>query len=101
MSYTLYELALNPKIQKLVQQEIDSAFATSDSKGEITEEVINKLPFLEQCLMETVRIHSPVFHLSKVCLKETEFPPQYENSTTSLKLEEGMNVVIPVYALHL
>lgn len=99
MSYTLYEMALNPDVQKLAQQEVDSVLAASN--GEITEDVINKLTFLEQCLMETVRVHSSVFHLSKVCLKETEFPPQYESSTTNLKLEEGMNVVIPVYALHL
>lgn len=99
MSYTLYEMALNPDIQKKAQAEIDLVLAAS--KNEITEEVINKLEFLEMCLMETVRIHCPVFHLSKVCLKECDFPPQYETSTTSLKVEAGTNVIIPVYALHL
>jgi cytochrome P450 family 6 len=99
MSYTLFEMAINPDIQKKVQKEIDEALKSSN--GEITEEVINKLTFLEQCLMETVRVHCPVFQLSKISLKETEFPPQYENSTKTLKLAEETNVVIPVYALHL
>jgi cytochrome P450 family 6 len=99
MSYTLYEMALNPDIQRRVQKEVDEAL--DSSKGEITEEVINKLTVLEQCIMETVRVHCPVFHLSKVNLKETEFPPQYENSSKTLKVEEETNVVIPVYALHL
>lgn len=99
MSFTLYELALNPAIQKKVQEEIDSVLAAS--KGEITEEAVNNLVYLEQCLMENVRIHCPVFHLSKISLKEFEFPPQYENSTANLKLEADINVVIPVTALHL
>lgn len=99
MAYTLYEMALNPDIQKKAQAEIDLIFA--DSKNEINEEVINKLEFLETCLMETVRIHCPVFHLSKKSLKEYEFPPQFETSTNSLKIEAGTNVIIPVYALHL
>lgn len=99
MSFTLYEFAMNPDIQKKARAEIDAALA--ESKGEITEEVINKLVYLEQCLMETVRVHSPVFHLSKVSLKEHEFPPQYENSKTPLKLDEGINVIIPVHAMHL
>lgn len=99
MAYTLYEMALHPELQKRAQAEIDPIFA--DSKNEINEEVINKLEFLETCLMETVRYHCPVFQMSKVSLKECEFPPQYETSTNSLKLEAGTNVVIPVYALHL
>lgn len=99
MSYTLYELAMNPDVQKRLQQEVDEVLA--GSKGEITEEVISKLTYLEQCIMETVRFHCPVFHLSKVNLKETEFPPQYESSSKTLTVEEGTNVVIPVYALHL
>lgn len=99
MSFTLYELALNPEIQKRAQKEIDEVLGASN--GEINEEVINKLEFLDQCLMENVRVHCPVFTLTKVNLKETEFPPQYENSTKSLQLKEETSVIIPVTGLHL
>jgi cytochrome P450 family 6 len=99
MSFTLFEMAMNPEIQKKAQEEVDKVLGAS--KGEITEEAINKLEFLEQCLMETVRIHCPVFHLSKISLKECEFPPQYETSTATLTVDAGTNVVIPVHALHL
>lgn len=99
MSYTIYELAKNPEIQKKAQEEVDRFLAKSN--GEITEEVVSKLEYLEQCVMETVRVHCPVFHLSKVSLSETEFPPQYENSTKPLVLDKGTNVIIPVYAIHL
>lgn len=99
MSFTLYEMATNLDLQKRAQKEIDSLLALS--KGEINEEVINKSEFIENCIMETVRVHCPVFQLSKISIKETEFPPQYENSTQSLVVEEGTNVVIPILGLHL
>lgn len=99
MSYTIYEFAMNPDIQKKAQEEVDK-FLT-ESKGEITEEVVSKLEYLEQCIMETVRVHCPVFHLSKINLTETEFPPQYEDSTKPLVLDKDTNVIIPVYAIHL
>lgn len=98
MSMTLYELALNPQIQNRVQLEIDQLLA--DSSGEITENVINGAVYLEQCIMEVVRLHCPVFNLSKFSIKEYELPPQFEGSTKSLKIPSGTNVVIPVYALH-
>lgn len=99
MSYAMYEFALNPDVQRRVQEEIDAALGTTN--GEINEEVLNKLVYLEQCLMETVRVHSAVFHLSKVNLEAVEFPPQYENSTKGLTIDKGTNVVIPVNSFHL
>jgi cytochrome P450 len=99
MSMTLYELALNPQIQKRVQLELDQLLA--ESNGEITEKVILGSEYLEQCIMEVVRLHCPVFNLSKSSIREYEFPPQFEGSTKSLKMPAGTNVVIPVYAIHL
>ncbi|XP_070508374.1 cytochrome P450 6k1-like [Chironomus tepperi] len=98
MSMTLYELALNPQIQKRVQLELDQLL--TESNGEITEKVILGAEYLEQCIMEVVRLHCPVFNLSKFSVREYEFPPQFEGSTKSLKLPGGTNVVIPVYAIH-
>lgn len=99
MAYTLLEMALNPEIQRKVQTEVDKLLA--DSKGEITEDVINKLEYLETCLMETVRMHCPVFQLQKLNLQSFELPPQYETSTNTVDLEPETPVIIPVYGLHL
>lgn len=99
MSMTLYELALNPHIQKRVQLEVDQLLA--ESNGEINEKVILGAEYLEQCIMEVVRLHCPVFNLSKFSIRDYEFPPQYEGSTKSVKMPSGTNVVIPVYAIHL
>lgn len=96
---TLYELALNPEIQRRVQAEIDGLLA--ESNGEITEDVINKLQYLECCIMEVVRLHCPVFTLTKMNLKEYELPPQFEGSTKNVKIPVDTSVILPVYALHL
>lgn len=96
---TLYELALNPDIQRRVQAEIDEFFA--DTNGEITDDVISRLPYLECCIHEAVRLHCPVFALTKVSLKEYELPPQYESSVKNVTLPAGTSVILPVYALHL
>ncbi|KAG5667101.1 hypothetical protein PVAND_015100 [Polypedilum vanderplanki] len=98
MSMTLYQLALNPEVQKRAQLEIDQLLALN---SEINENVINNTEYLECCIMETVRMHCPVFHMAKISLKEHEFPPQYESSSKTVKLPEGTCVVIPVYAIHL
>lgn len=99
MSFGMYELAVNPEVHQTAQEEVDRVL--DETKGEITDEVLVKLEYLEQCIMETVRFHSAVFHLSKVSLSETEFPPQFEDETKSLTIEKDTNVIIPVYAIHL
>jgi hypothetical protein len=91
-------LAANQDVQKKAQAEIDLAF--SATKGEINEEFIQKLEFLDRCIQETTRMHGPVFTLTKICLKEYEFPGQYEDSTDRLKVEPGTVCVIPARAIH-
>lgn len=98
MSMTLYELAINPDMQKRVQAEVDELLA--ETNGEITDDVINRLTYLECCIMESVRVHCPVFWLSKINLKEYELPPQYESSVKNVTIPEGTNVIMPVFALH-
>lgn len=99
MSMTLYELALNQDLQRRVQAEVDGLLA--ETNGEITDDVINRLQYLECCIQEAVRLHCPVFTLSKMNLKEYELPPQYETSVKNVTIPAGTSVILPVYALHL
>lgn len=116
-------MAVNQEVQKKVQAEIDLAFA--ETKGEITDEFLQKLEFLDRCIQETARMHSPgnffpepsfekprvynlkfshhliVFTLMKICISEYEFPGQYEESTDRLMIEPGIVCIIPTRAIHL
>jgi cytochrome P450 family 6 len=46
MSFCLYELALNPEIQRRVQDEIDNVLQKHD--GEITYEAIQQMEYLDK-----------------------------------------------------
>lgn len=98
MTFMLYRLALNPDIQRKAQAEVDAVF--HESNGQITDEALAKLEYLEMILLETLRLHHAVFTMSKINLREYELPPQYMTSTKSLKIEKETICIIPVYGLH-
>lgn len=98
MAYALYELALNQNIQSQVQNEVDSIL--EDTNGELTEKALTRMEYLEQCLMETARMHSPFFHTSRVSLQDFEIPPQFGDSEEKVKIDAGVIAVIPISAIH-
>uniref|UniRef100_A0A182LTA8 Cytochrome P450 n=1 Tax=Anopheles culicifacies TaxID=139723 RepID=A0A182LTA8_9DIPT len=98
MSYLLYELAANPSIQDKVVKELRTVM--DESEGQLTEAGLHKLVYMEAAMMETLRMHTPVFTLPRICTKDFELPPQFPNDTKRVTLQAGTSVVIPVYAIH-
>ncbi|XP_035794485.1 probable cytochrome P450 308a1 [Anopheles albimanus] len=98
MCYLLYELAANSSEQEKVVKELRTVLKETD--GKLTEPSLHKLTYLEAAMMETLRMHSPVFTLPRVCTKDFELPPQFPNDTKQVTLRRGTSVVIPVYAIH-
>ncbi|XP_052872306.1 probable cytochrome P450 308a1 [Anopheles cruzii] len=98
MCYLLYELAANPPIQDRVVQEIRSVL--QETGGQLTEAGLQKLTYMEAAMMETLRMHSPVFTLPRVCTKDFVLPPQFPGDTKQVVLRRGTSVVVPVYAIH-
>lgn len=97
MSYFLYELASNQHIQDRVLNEIDCVLKEYD--GKLTDEAVQKLVYMERAMHETLRMHSPVFTITKVCTKEFELPTQYE-AGKRVTMPIGMSAIIPVNAIH-
>lgn len=50
MTYCLYQLAVNPDIQKRIQDEIDESFEQYGNNGQLTEECVHSMTYLEQTL---------------------------------------------------
>uniref|UniRef100_A0A182PZ78 Uncharacterized protein n=1 Tax=Anopheles epiroticus TaxID=199890 RepID=A0A182PZ78_9DIPT len=98
MSYLLYELAANPSIQERVVKELRTVM--EESGGQLTEAGLHKLVYMEAAMMETLRMHTPVFTLPRICTKDYELPPQFPNDTKRITLRRGTSVIIPVYAIH-
>ncbi|XP_069672361.1 cytochrome P450 6k1-like isoform X2 [Periplaneta americana] len=91
MSFFLYEMALNPKIQKCVQDEVDDVL--ENHNGTITYEAIMEMHYLDKCISETLRKYPSVPFLNRVCTKAYKIPD------TDVIIEEGINVLIPTMAL--
>uniref|UniRef100_A0A0C9Q432 CYP6J1 protein n=1 Tax=Fopius arisanus TaxID=64838 RepID=A0A0C9Q432_9HYME len=92
ISNCLYEMAMNPVIQKKLRAEIREYLEKSN--GEITYEGLNQMKYLDKCLNETLRKYPPVTIITRKSLKEYIFPG------TGFKLPGGVKVWIPVFAIH-
>ncbi|XP_062540503.1 probable cytochrome P450 308a1 [Armigeres subalbatus] len=100
MCYFLYELAANQHIQDRVLNEIDCVLKEYD--GKLTDEAVNKLVYMERAMLETLRLHSPVYTMTKVCIEDYELPTQYSDDRGKrITLKKGMSAIIPIHAIHL
>uniref|UniRef100_A0A6B2E7K6 Putative cytochrome n=1 Tax=Phlebotomus kandelakii TaxID=1109342 RepID=A0A6B2E7K6_9DIPT len=98
MTFTLYELARYPEIQKRVQDEIDRV---TSMRGEMTDEGIMELELLDRCIHETLRLHSVVFNMTRICTKSFELPPQFSTGSQPVTIEAGTPIIIPMSAIHM
>ncbi|KAJ3642930.1 hypothetical protein Zmor_025677 [Zophobas morio] len=92
MTFTLYELARNPHLQEKVRQEINTVLDKHD--GKITYEAIQEMKYMDQVINEALRMYPPLSFLTKKCVKNYKIPDE------DVIIEEGVNVVIPVLAIH-
>lgn len=92
LSFCLYELAVNPDIQTKLREEIDATLGKMG--GQITYDGVQSMKYLGQVIDETLRKHPPASNITRIVTQPYTIPD------TSAKLEKGIRVVIPVYAIH-
>lgn len=97
LSFALYEIASNPEIQKKLMQEIDAAIIKNN--GVINYEMILEMNYLDLVFSETLRMHSPVLFLARVCTKPFELPSPKRDGL-NVKIEVGTPMIVPVLAIH-
>ncbi|CAG0906829.1 unnamed protein product [Darwinula stevensoni] len=68
MSFTSYYFALHPEIQSKVREEILDAIKATD--GEIRHDTLSKLPLLDACIAESLRLHPPLSRLERVTKRD-------------------------------
>ncbi|XP_075154540.1 cytochrome P450 28c1 [Haematobia irritans] len=94
ISHCLLMLALEPKTQDLLFEEISSS---CDENGEISFETLNEMPYLNACIHESLRIYPPGLWSTKCCTKSYQFP---KKDGCLLTVHKGESIIIPVFALH-
>ncbi|XP_045477366.1 cytochrome P450 9e2-like [Harmonia axyridis] len=96
LSCLSYELALNPRIQQKLIEEIDEHLASSDI---ITYEMITKMKYLDQVVSEALRKWPTAFLQLRICTKDYVIEPE-EELEVPLKVSKGSLVVIPIIGTH-
>ncbi|XP_017787234.1 PREDICTED: cytochrome P450 4d2-like [Nicrophorus vespilloides] len=89
ISFTCYNLAMNPDVQKLAYEEICHVLPT-DRMVTITD--LQNLKYLEMVIKESLRLHPSVPLHSRVVDKEFEY--------NGIKLPKGLRISVNQYTLH-
>ncbi|KAG5884527.1 hypothetical protein JTB14_029060 [Gonioctena quinquepunctata] len=91
ISFSLYELAKHPEIQKRLRDEVTPIF---DENEFIPYETVNtSMEYTGWVMKETLRKYPPAPHLSRTCLNNYRIPG------TNDIIEKGIPVFLPVYAI--
>ncbi|KAF7991637.1 hypothetical protein HCN44_010438 [Aphidius gifuensis] len=91
MSFAMYEISKNPKIQQRLVNEIDDVIA---KHGSMTYQAILEMEYLDCVIRETLRMHTPVGVTPRICNKPYKIPG------TDVVIEKGIKVLIPIHAIH-
>ncbi|KAJ1984651.1 hypothetical protein H4R33_004305 [Dimargaris cristalligena] len=91
LGWCLYLLNQHPKIMRRVLREIDDAELPDN--GQPTSQQIAKLPYLTQCIKETMRLYPPIFLLVKDCVQDAVLPGGFE-------CHAGTTCQVHTYGLH-
>ncbi|KAJ9583121.1 hypothetical protein L9F63_022535 [Diploptera punctata] len=92
MSFCLNELAHQPELQSQLRAEVEHA--KEEHGGKLTYEIVLGLKLMDRVVAETLRKYPLESNIYRVCRKPYTIPD------SSVELEEGTKVLIPVYALH-
>ncbi|XP_054157203.1 cytochrome P450 3A9-like [Oppia nitens] len=91
LAHLIYLLAINPEAQlKLV----DEIRGHCDANGHIDYETIIRLPYLDACISEALRMYGPAPITSRVPSQD------YKLGNTGITVEKGTTIMIPIHALH-
>ncbi|XP_013141517.1 PREDICTED: cytochrome P450 6B2-like [Papilio polytes] len=91
-SYTLHELAYNPKEQVKVQQEIDRVLAKHNNK--LSYDAVNEMTYLQCAFNEGIRMMPSLGYLQRKCAR------RYTFKDLDLTIDEGVTIKIPLQAMH-
>ncbi|KAM7349838.1 putative cytochrome P450 28d1 [Cochliomyia hominivorax] len=94
ISHCLLLLARYPLAQQKLREEIQHQM---DLSTDLHFDDLVKLPYLEQCVAETLRIFTPLPFMAKVCTQTCEF---INNDGVSLEIQPGDICLISQHSMH-
>ena len=98
MCIMAHMLAINPDVQKRLQEEIDDI--RKETNGKPSYDAVNKMPYLDAVFNETLRRHTQVGFLDRICTKTFQLPPVLPGGKPFVA-RPGTNIWIPVAGINL
>jgi len=89
MATTAYFLATNPDAQAKLLEEINEALADAEVGQHLDYQQVQKLPYLEGCILEALRLYPVVVGMERKCVKDYTF------RGTNVTIKAGTLVQIP------
>lgn len=95
ITYCAYQLAKNQDVQDELLAEIDEVMSNLEADQDFPDyTTIMGMSYLDAVLQETLRMHTPLPVLRRVCVKEYKIPGH------NVVIPKGSNVTVPVHAIH-
>ncbi|GAB0098876.1 Cytochrome P450 [Sergentomyia squamirostris] len=94
LSFTLYEVARNKNVQEKLRAEIKETLA---KHGKLSHDVVLDMPYLDQVIMESLRLYPPASQLAKNTTEKCELKISEGEYKT---LDKGTEIYIPIYSIH-
>lgn len=93
IAHTLYEIGKNLEAQEKLRDEINECIK---NHGKINFDLINEMPYLNQVVYESLRMHPPGAILSRKCTEPIELIGAKDKK---ILIEPGMIINIPLYSI--
>lgn len=97
LTHVAYELAAHPEVQEKVCNEIEETL--NKYEGELTFEAINSMSYIENAILESLRIHLFVSIIDRRCTKSYTIKPERPGEKP-VHLKKGDCIWIPAGAIH-
>ncbi|KAK5650899.1 hypothetical protein RI129_001928 [Pyrocoelia pectoralis] len=95
----LYSVAQSATVQEKCRREIRDVM--KNYQGQLTHEAIVELKYVDAVIFETLRMHSPLALLLRLCTKNFQAPCiDKHHKQTDVTIDKGTILVIPTKAIH-
>ncbi|GAV06327.1 hypothetical protein RvY_16339-2 [Ramazzottius varieornatus] len=89
LTFMTYLLSIHPEIQERLRKEIQQVIGRDVQP---TYDLIAQIPYLDQCINETLRLYPPATRAERECSEDWTWK--------NLTIEKGTTIGIPIYGLH-
>nr|UOV22656.1 cytochrome P450 6a23 [Epicauta chinensis] len=91
MTFALYELARQPRIQQKLRKEINDVLQKHNNQ--ITYDAIKDMKYMNQVIKETLRKYPPLPFVTRQCVRDYQLTPK-------LRINKGTHIIIPIMGVH-